>query len=166
MSNRYSTDKGMQNLFESFRTSLNEEEPGSQMLTDIRRVLSEYEKLISFMNKETQANKERGIEPVRLSGTTTTANNILNMLNDIGYKKQYSDDVVALGEGRMKHLESEIVNSLMEMMQQYDVTLEDIKDIIDSGAVQDVMDMLSDKNRPPREPVTPEDTKRMYTKTI
>ena len=71
-----------------------------------------------------------------------------------------------LGEGRMKYLESEIVNGLMEMMQQYDVTLEEIKGVIDSGAVQNVMDMLSDKNRPPREPASPEDIKRMYTKTI
>ena len=71
-----------------------------------------------------------------------------------------------LGEGRMKYLESEIVNGLMEMMQQYDVTLEDIKGVIDSGAVQNVMDMLSGKNRPPREPMSPEDKARMYTKTI
>mgnify|MGYP001334507351 FL=1 len=71
-----------------------------------------------------------------------------------------------LGEGRMKYLESEIVNGLMEMMQQYDVTLEEIKGVIDSGAVQNVMDMLSGKNRPPREPASPEDIKRMYTKTI
>jgi hypothetical protein len=71
-----------------------------------------------------------------------------------------------LGEGRMKYLEGEIVNGLMDMMQQYDVTLEDIKGVIDSGAVQNVMDMLSDKNRPPREPMTPEKKARMYTKTI
>ena len=71
-----------------------------------------------------------------------------------------------LGEGRMKYLEGEIVNALMDMMQQYDVTLEEIKGVIDSGAVQNVMDMLSDKNRPPREPMTPEKKARMYTKTI
>ena len=71
-----------------------------------------------------------------------------------------------LGEGRMKYLEGEIVNGLMDMMQQYDVTLEDIKGVIDSGAVQNVMDMLSGKNRAPREPASPEDIKRMHTKTI
>ena len=71
-----------------------------------------------------------------------------------------------LGEGRMKYLEGEIVNGLMDMMQQYDVTLEDIKGVIDSGAVQSVMYMLSDKNRPPREPMSPEEKARMYTKTI
>tara|TARA_B100000287_G_scaffold23184_1_gene22709 strand:+ start:1563 stop:1964 length:402 start_codon:yes stop_codon:yes gene_type:complete len=72
----------------------------------------------------------------------------------------------ALGEGRMKYLEGEIVNGIMSLMQQYDVTLEEIKGVIDSGAVQNVMDMLSDKNRPPREPMTPEKRARMYTKTI
>ena len=110
MSDKYASDKEMQNLFEGFRSSLNE----------------------------------------TLSPEQTT--------------KEENQDT--LDEGRMKYLEGEIVNGLMEMMQQYDVTLEDIKGVIDSGAVQNVMDMLSDKNRPPREPVTPEDTKRMYTKTI
>ena len=73
-----------------------------------------------------------------------------------------------LGEGRMKYLESEIVNGLMEMMQQYDVTLEEIKGVIDSGAVQKVIDMLSGPDKflsQPRE-MSPEQKKRMYTKTI
>ena len=47
-----------------------------------------------------------------------------------------------LGEGNMKMLEGEIVNGLMEMMQSLDIDLQMIKDVIDSGAVQDAMDML------------------------
>ena len=68
-----------------------------------------------------------------------------------------------LGEGNMKMLEGEIVNGLIEMMQSlnmnlaqlkaaadslsemiqsHDIDLETIKHVIDSGAVQDAMDML------------------------
>ena len=68
-----------------------------------------------------------------------------------------------LTEGNMKMLEGEIVNGLMEMMQSlnmnlaqlkaaadslsqmiqsYDIDLKTIKHVIDSGAVQDAMDML------------------------
>ena len=47
-----------------------------------------------------------------------------------------------LGEGRMKALEGEIVNGLIEMMQSLDIDLQMIKGVIDSGAVQDAMYML------------------------
>jgi len=52
-----------------------------------------------------------------------------------------------LGEGNMKALEGEIVNGLVEMMQSLNIDLETIKHVIDSGAVQDTMDMLSEEER-------------------
>ena len=48
-------------------------------------------------------------------------------------------------EGNMKMLEGEIVNGLMEMMQSLNVDLQMIKDVIDSGAVQDTQSMLGDE---------------------
>ena len=52
-----------------------------------------------------------------------------------------------LSEGSMKALEGEIVNGLVEMMQSLNIDLETIKHVIDSGAVQDTMDMLSEEER-------------------
>ena len=55
-----------------------------------------------------------------------------------------------LGEGNMKVLEGEIVNGLIEMVQNLKhlgADLQMIKDVIDSGAVQETMDMLAGKNR-------------------
>jgi len=50
-----------------------------------------------------------------------------------------------LSEGNMKALEGEIVNGLIEMMQSLDIDLQMIKDVIDSGAVQDTQSMLGDE---------------------
>ncbi len=86
MSNKYSTDKGMQNLFEGFRRNIDETQ------------------------KPEQTTKE--------------------------------DNQNTLDEGNMKMLEGEIVNGLMEMMQSLDIDLQMIRDVIDSGAVQNAMSML------------------------
>ena len=52
------------------------------------------------------------------------------------------DNQNTLDEGNMKMLEGEIVNGLMEMMQSLDIDLQMIRDVIDSGAVQNAMSML------------------------
>lgn len=255
MSNRYSTDKGMQNLFESFRRSLNEApnvarnalvddegarhyaDEGMPTSDDVAQVIAQ-----ALQDPKMQSRLEQGAEgdiasmivqlfPIdsmdysqamrdgsgisasagqpydkdgsKAAGQAETmmakANEAIEgaryhqLLSDLGMDASIEQIIdlakgiledtatqkmgvtpkfggkykgVALSEGRMKYLEGEIVNGLMEMMQQYDVTIEDIKGVIDSGAVQNVMDMLSDKNRPPREPMTPDEKARMYTKTI
>tara|TARA_B100001113_G_C21056476_1_gene599194 strand:- start:435 stop:752 length:318 start_codon:yes stop_codon:yes gene_type:complete len=65
-------------------------------------------------------------------------------------KKQIRDIIKeeiqnVLSEGSMKTLESDIVNGLIEMMQSLNIELEMIKDVIDSGAVQDAQSMLDDE---------------------
>jgi len=65
-------------------------------------------------------------------------------------KKQIRDIIKeeiqnVLSEGSMKALESDIVNGLIEMMQSLNIELEMIKDVIDSGAVQDAQSMLGDE---------------------